>query len=85
MTFHCTQMLEEMGFVMQESQFQEFLKLVNCDKNGLTYSDFIASFEDPRDNGMGQVARSLNSNLSTYLKSMIYFFGQKCKASIKTT
>lgn len=56
-------MLEEMGFVMQESQFEEFLKLIDCGKKGMTYSDFVACFEDTRENGIGYVNKHKQTDI----------------------
>ena len=53
------QMLQEMGFIMDDVQFQEFTSMLNCDKRGLSYSDFVACFQDLRINGMGEVRESL--------------------------
>ena len=52
-------MLEEMGFLMDDVQFKEFTSMLNCDKKGLTYSDFVACFQDLRTRGMGEVCSSI--------------------------
>jgi len=40
---------------MDDVQFKEFTSMLNCDKKGLTYSDFVACFQDLRTRGMGEV------------------------------
>ncbi|XP_076811807.1 EF-hand calcium-binding domain-containing protein 6-like [Clavelina lepadiformis] len=47
-------MLEDMGFIMEETQFLELIKILPFNGKGLDYSDFIASFQDLRTHGMGQ-------------------------------
>jgi len=49
------QMLQDMGFRMDDTQFKELVDTLKFSRHGLNYSDFICGFQDLRTFGVGQV------------------------------
>jgi len=58
-------MLESLGFYIDDDQFKELCSRLSFHKGHMTYSDFVANFEDPRVGGPpGELMRINNHHVN---------------------